>query len=77
MAAQQKGSHLTNRQIMMVAGAMMTENIKLVAREFMGFTEEFIETIAMENKDDDEAFKRSVIRRWANMNSDLQVKVRV
>ena len=52
MAAEQKGRPLKNWQIMMVSSAMTTESVNSVARDYMGFTEDFMENIATENKDD-------------------------
>ena len=75
MANERKGEILTNRQIMMVAAEISVTNMKILAEEYLKFPTEMIETIITENTDDDEAFKRSVIRRWANMNSEQQVKV--
>ena len=68
---------LTNRQIMMVAAEISEANVKIIAEELMGFDADVIETIATETDENDvEAFKRNVIKRWANRNSECQVKVR-
>ena len=67
---------LTNRQIAALAASLSGEKIKHIALTYMGFTEEDIETISTESEDDEETFKRNVITRWANKNSQAQVKVR-
>ena len=77
MAEKEIKVRLTNHQIMMVAAEISVRNMKTLAEEYLKLPTEMIETIAMENKDDDEAFKRSVIRRWVNMNSEHQVKVKI
>ena len=76
MAAEKKGEILTNRQIMMVAAEISVENMKIIAEECMGLPKDLIDQLMAENTDDKESFKRSVIRTWANMNYEQQVKVR-
>ena len=77
MATEVKGEILTNGQIMMVAAEISVKNIKILAEQYMGLPKDLIQHLVAENIDDKESFKRSVIRRWANMNSENQVKVRV
>ena len=76
MATEQKEAILTNRQIMMIAAEISVPNMKVLAQKYMGLEEGVIDELAAENIEDKETFKRAVIKRWANMNSDHHVEVR-
>ena len=75
MAAEKKGEILTNHQIMMVAAEISVKNMKIIAKEYFKLPIDLTDELVSENVDDEESFKRAVIRRWANMNYDQQVKV--
>ena len=75
MATEQKGEILTNRQIMMIAAEISVPNIKILAQKYIGLGKTIVDELAAENIEDKETFKRAVIKRWANMNSDQQVEV--
>ena len=76
MATRGKGQILTNHQITALALTITKNDLSRIARDFMGFTEESVTSVQMENLDDDEAFKRKIIQIWANKNSVNQVNVR-
>ena len=70
-----KGQRLRNRQIVDLAGSLSTKHLKDLAVEFMGFSHETVQSILAENEEDQESFKREIITKWANMNSENQVQV--
>ena len=78
MAAEKKDEILTSRQIMMVAAEISVKNMKILAEEYLKLPKGLIDQLAaeVENKNDAEEFKRTILRRWANMNFQNQVKVR-
>ena len=61
---------------MMIAAEISVPNMKILAQKYMGLEKEIIDELAAENIEDEETFKRAVIKRWANMNSDQQVEVK-
>ena len=62
---------------MMVAGEISVPNMKVLAQKYMGLEEGVtVDELEAEKIEDKETFKRAVIKRWANMNSDHQVEVR-
>ena len=69
------GESLTNRQITSLAACVSVQKMRRIAVTCMGFTEEETETLSMESEDDEETFKRNVIIRWSNKNSEAQAKV--
>ena len=75
MKSLEKGNRLRNRQIVDLAGCLSSERLKSLAVTFLGFSHDTIQSIQEENVDDEESFKREIIRRWANMNSENQVQV--
>ena len=75
MAGRNLGESLTNRQVTALAACVSAEKMRRIAVTYMGFTEEETETLSTESEDDEETFKRNVIIRWANKNSQAQVKV--
>ena len=75
MATEEKGEWLTNRQIMMLAARIPAEHMENIAQKYMRLSEELIDSVKKENTGDSEEFSRIIIRRWANMNSEDQVKV--
>ena len=70
-----KRQRLRNRQIVDLAESLSTEHLKDLAVEFMGFSHETVQSILAENEEDQESFKREIITKWANMNSENQVQV--
>ena len=76
MATEQKREILTNRQIMLMAAQISAPNMGIIALEYMRLEKEMVDELEAENIEDKEAFKRAVIKKWANMNSDQQVEVR-
>ena len=78
MAAEKKDEILTSRQIMMVAAEISVKNMKILAKEYLKLPKGLIDQLAaeVENKNDAKEFKRTILRRWANMNFQNQVKVR-
>ena len=75
MIASQKGGDMTQWQIMMIAAELSPVTMRCVARDLMGFSEEFIDAIQGDNKGYGEAFKREILQQWTNMQPENQVKV--
>ena len=77
MATNEKGKLLTNRQIMMVAASISADNMESIALRYFDFSKELIDSVKKDNGGDSEEISRSLIRKWANMNSENQVQVRL
>ena len=76
MATDRNGEILTSWQIMEVAFEVSIQHMERIAVDYMGFKDGDLKDLLKENEQDMESYKRAIIRRWANMNSEQQVKVR-
>ena len=78
MTSKETEKQLSNYQIMLLAAKIPMETMKTIAgKNFMNLGKEALESLEGDyGEDDDEEFNRSVIRRWANMNSTDSAKVK-
>ena len=77
MASTTDPGELTNRQIARLARTISADSMESIAEGYMDIDDATIRNLQYENKDKAEAFNRSIIKHWKNMNPDDQVKVSI
>ena len=67
---------LKYRQIERLASNVFARDMESLALGYLDLSEETVKSLRYENRGDREAFKRDILRKWANKNSGPdQVKV--
>ena len=76
MASGQTAGCLTSRQIVRLAAAISADNMAAISEGYMDISNETVRNLQYENKAQEQAFNREVIRYLLNKNSGTdQVQV--
>ena len=76
MAELKVEERLTERQIIELADEISVIEMTKIATKYLNIKKGVISNIKVNNPGDAEAQSREMLRKWANMNSENQVKVR-
>ena len=76
MGKEALSERLTNTQVADLAKEIGNRKMTNIAYKYFELTEGILDNIKLNNPNDAEAQSREIIRRWANMNSEHQIKVK-